>query len=331
MEIILDKSIPFIIFLQNLGTWLTTPMEFFTFLGVEEFYLLIMPVLYWCIDVSMGIRVGVILLTSGGINTLLKFAFHSPRPYWYSTQIKALSSETSFGLPSGHAQNAVSVWGMMAASIQRRWAWIVAILLMFFIGLSRIYLAVHFPTDVLLGWTVGALLLWAFWVLEPAVKRFFLQFKVTYQVLIVFVLSLILILSGALIVQSLSSWELPSLWIQNASQAIPEAEPIDPLSLSGLITNAAALFGLGAGYILLHQQGGFDPRGAWWKRTLRYVLGLIGVIAIWAGLDAVFPDGKTFLAYSLRYVRYALVGFWMAALAPMVFLRLGLAEKSKEG
>jgi hypothetical protein len=48
-------------------------------------------------------------------------------------------------------------------------------------------------------------------------------------------------------------------------------------------------------------------------------MGISIAIAIWAGLDRLFPDDTTLIAYSLRYLRYALLGGWIAAGAPMMF------------
>ena len=72
---IYDITINLIQYLQNLGDWLIPPMEFFTFLGKEEFYLLVMPMLVWAVDYSFGLRIGVILLLSGSLNSIFKIAF----------------------------------------------------------------------------------------------------------------------------------------------------------------------------------------------------------------------------------------------------------------
>ena len=63
---ILEWGIALILSLQGLGDWLVTPMNFFTFTGTPEFYLLIMPVIYWCWDSRLGLRVGIIFLLSTG-------------------------------------------------------------------------------------------------------------------------------------------------------------------------------------------------------------------------------------------------------------------------
>jgi membrane-associated phospholipid phosphatase len=112
--------------IQGLGDWLIVPMKFFSFLGVEEFYLVALPFLYRCVDSGLGLRVGVMMLFSSGLNPILKIPFHGPRPYWVSTVIKPLWAETSFGMPSGHAQQAVAVWGFTAGSLRRTWAWVSA-------------------------------------------------------------------------------------------------------------------------------------------------------------------------------------------------------------
>jgi hypothetical protein len=50
------------------------------------------------------------------------------------------------------------VWGYLASSFRRPWLWVAAGLLLIFIPLSRIYLGVHFPTDLLGGYVLGAIL-----------------------------------------------------------------------------------------------------------------------------------------------------------------------------
>jgi membrane-associated phospholipid phosphatase len=326
-ENLLDAGIAFILFLQSLGDWLIAPMEFFSFLGQEEFFLLVMPALYWCLDAGLGLRAAVMLMVSNGLNEIFKLVFRGPRPYFYTSQVRALSSETSFGIPSGHAQNAAALWGLLAARLRSRLAWTAAILVIFLIGLSRVFLAVHFPTDVLLGWLIGGLLIWAFYWLEAAFLPRLLARPVRSQVIAVFMASMLLILMGGLVRLGFGAWTLPDRWAENALQAGPEIEMPDPLAISGLFTNAGGLFGVAAGAILLkHNRGGFDARGVWWKRLLRYPIGLAGVLLLWFGLGMLFPRGELLLPYLLRYLRYALVGLWVIALAPALFIRLGLAN-----
>lgn len=329
METLLNSGINWIVFLQGLGTWLTIPMKAFSFLGLEDFFMMVLPLLYWSIDASLGLRVGIVLLVGSSLNDAAKLAFHTPRPYWFSTKVQAFSSETSFGLPSGHSSTAVGVWGMLASQIRKPWAWITAILVIFLIGLSRMYLGVHFPTDVVVGWLLGGLILWIILRLWESVSGWLKKRSLGGQILIAFVFSLALIfvaLIPALILRS-TGWELPATWLQVAAQTFPGGEIPNPTSLTGLFTTTGTLFGLAAGLAWLNQRGGYNTRGDWWKRFLRYVVGVIGLLIIRYGLKAIFPAGETWLGYGLQYVRYAVIGAWVSAGAPSLFFGLKLATK----
>jgi len=325
MNGVFDLGIKVVLALQGLGGWLTAPMQFFSFLGTEQFFLVLLPALYWCVSESVGLQVGVMLLLSTTVNDALKLALHGPRPYWYSPSVKQLATETSFGVPSGHAQISAGVWGVMAAGLKKGWAWLVAGIVVFLIGLSRMYLAVHFPHDVLVGWLVGGLLLWLvlrFW--SPA-AAWLNGLSLGRQVLAAFLASLVMILVELVpyLWLKLSGWQPPQAWAAYAGQAV---------TLSGAFTAAGVFFGLTSGLAGMRPLGGFSAAGSLWKRILRYLLGLVGVLVFYLGLDLLFglivPDGEAALPYLLRYVRYALVGAWLTFGAPWLFVRLGLAEKA---
>jgi membrane-associated phospholipid phosphatase len=325
MDSIFQLGIAFAVWFQGLGSWLTVPMKFFTFLGSEEFFLLFLPVIYWCVDAGLGLRLGAMLLFNSGVNDFFKLAMHGPRPYWFSTQVQALSSETSFGVPSGHAQMAVGLWGVLAAYTRRGWAWAVAVFVMLMIGLSRLYLGVHFLHDVLLGWVIGALVLWAFLSLWDKVLAWSETRPLGQQILLAFSLSALILAAGAGAFTALRDWQLPAGWIANARAA--GAEDPAPVTYGGVIVSAATLFGLLAGLAWLRTQGGFSAGGPLGQRVARFLLGLIGIGLLWYGLGLLFPRGETLLPYLLRYLRYALVGGWISAGGPWLFLRLGLAQK----
>jgi membrane-associated phospholipid phosphatase len=324
MNAILDFGVRFIVAIQGLGGWLKGPMEFFSFLGREEFFLILLPILYWCVDSRLGLRVAFILLVNTSINDAFKLAFHGPRPYWYSPDtVEKFATETSFGVPSGHAQSAVAVWGMLAAWMKKWWAWLVAGIIAFLIGFSRMYLGVHFPHDVLLGWLLGGLLLWLtvrFW--DP-VAAWAKKLSMGRQVLAAFVASLVLIVLPLIpyLWLKLTNWQPDPSWASYATEAV---------SLSGAFTSAGVFFGLLAGLAWLSHRGGFKTTGVWWKLVLRFLVGVVGVLVFYLGLDVLFgliaPDAEAVLPFILRFVRYAFVGAWVSAGAPWLFIRLKLAE-----
>jgi hypothetical protein len=268
------------------------------------------------------------LLFSATLNSVFKLVLHGPRPYWYSQEVRAALTETSFGAPSGHSQNAVAVWGGLASSYKQSWLWVVTAIIIFFSGISRLYVGVHFPQDVISGWFIGFLILLAYFFLEKRVKVWWQKQRLSMKLLAAFIISLSLIGLGVLARAGLGDWAIPQVWLENAAAADPDAEPIHPLSLSGIVSNSGALFGLIAGVTLLPLFGGFSAGGAYWKRAARFVIGVIGVLLIWRGLGLVLPGGEDLLGFVFRYLRYALVGAWIAGLAPLLFTRTGLATGS---
>ncbi|MCS6995202.1 MAG: phosphatase PAP2 family protein [Anaerolineales bacterium] len=322
MESIIQFGIAFSLWVQGLG-WLELPMRGFTFLGSEEFFLFVLPIVYWCVDAGLGLRMGVILLFNGALNGVLKLAFFGPRPYWVNPQIKALTAETSFGVPSGHAQVAAGLWGMAASQVGRFWAWAAAVFLVLMIGFSRLYLGVHFLHDVLLGWLLGALTLWATLKLWQRAAAWLKTKSLGQQVGLAFLLSALLLVAGALAFGAARKMPLPAEWAANARAAGAEELPA-PVTLNGVISPAATVFGLLAGLAWIQMHGGFSAGGTLKQRLLRFLVGLLGIAVLWYGLGAIFPRQEEIISYALRYLRYTLVGVWISAGAPWLFGRLKL-------
>jgi len=321
MESLFPIEINFTLFLQALGDWLATPFKLITSLGNEEFYILIMPLLFWCINSLMGIRAGVMLLISGGIKDFLKVIIHTPRPYWIDTRVKAFSTESSFGMPSGHSMDAASIWGVIAASQKRRWVTWLAIVLIFLIGLSRIYLGVHFLHDVLSGWLLGGMILWGYLAAEKPVARWLNQQKLSTQIILAFLFSLALIGLALLARLLISGWQMPAAWSENAF-AVSEVFP-DPRNISGSVTLAGVAFGFLGGLAWWIKKYGMPQVGKkTYRLILRYLLGMAGLAILYVGLKLVLPEEPELLGNILRFIRYALVGIWVTAGAPLLFRKL---------
>jgi undecaprenyl-diphosphatase len=119
----------------------------------------------------------VVLATSGGwfINGALKQLFQRPRPDIVSHMRDVMS--TSF--PSGHALTSAVVYltlGALSMRIAHRritkfYCMGMAMLTTVLVGVSRVYLGVHYPTDVVAGWLIG--LSWALlcWMVERSFER----------------------------------------------------------------------------------------------------------------------------------------------------------------
>lgn len=324
MDICFGIQCDWIVWLQSFG-WLDAPLRFFTSLGMADFFFLVLPALYWCVDAGLGLQVGLILLLSNGLNELGKLAFHAPRPYWICSRVNPLATDPSFGLPSGHAQVGIGVWGTMAAFVGRSWARLVAAAVIFLIGLSRVFLGVHFPTDVLGGWILGGLTLWAFLAWWNPLARWIKRLTSLQQALLTLGVAAPFIFAQAAMVYSLRGSVLPPVSDDN----VVEWYGIQALiQMDGMLTMTGALIGLCVGWILI-QRIGFSPSGPPWKRMLCFLVGFVGVALIYLGSRFVLPSQASLLGYGLRLIRYAILGLWIAAGAPWAFMRLGLNESAR--
>lgn len=325
MNIWLEWGIPIIEWFQSWGEGWLLPMKFLTFLGDEEFIMLVLPALIWCYDVSLGFRLGLALLISNGINGIIKMAFGWPRPYWVSNKVQAFKAETSFGIPSGHAQNSVVLWGRLATALKRSSIIFICVILILFISFSRLYLAVHFPTSVLMGWLIGGLLLILFVAADKPIDSWLKKQSFRFKMTLAFILPLSILFLGLLVTTINTDRPVPQEWIDMAQSAIPDADPIDPNNPKGIIAGSGSLLGFCTGYLLLIRWDRFNASGSISKRIGRYIVGVCGVVVLFFGLRMIFPQGTTLLAYSLRFLRYAAVGFWVTYLAPRIFVVLRLA------
>lgn len=319
MDALYDFGIRFIQWLQTFSPALDGAMNSFTFLGRIEFYLVFIPFIYWSTDRRLGLRLLLILIYTDLISSSFKLLFHEPRPYWMG-DVKALSTETSYGIPSSHASNTLAVGGYLIRHIRQNWlCWLIGIVV-FFIGFSRLYLGVHFPHDVLFGWLIGFLMLWAFVRWEKGVRDWLDGMSLGAQIGLGFACSLLVAATGFVIRLLVAGTPDPVEWSSFSAEA---------RTVNQFVTLAGAVFGTYSGYALMRKYALFNAQGEAWKRGVRYLVGIIGLLLLYFGLDIAFAalaaDEST-LGYVLRYVRYGFATLWATFLAPWVFLKTRLAE-----
>jgi hypothetical protein len=260
-------------------------------MGNEQFFLLLFPLLFWSVDYGLAARLVVLSLSSAYLNTIAKDLLLQPRPGDLDPSLALLESY-GYGLPSGHAQTAVIVWGSLARWARSGWAWAAGAVLAFLIGLSRVYLGVHFPTDVLGGWLIGAVILW-FYINQGERLERWLRGLETYQ-------QLLLGVGGAVVLFSL--------------------HPVNDV-----VAAMGALGGFAGGLSITLRNGRYSTEGPIWQRLLRFLLGSVLVFAVFIGLRAWFPAEGEALYTPLRFIRYLTVGLMISLGAPWVFRRIGLS------
>ncbi len=320
MEGLQSWGIQLIQSLQLLSPALDSTMEFFTFLGRIEFYMLFITFLYWIIDAHLGFRVFMVLMCTDIIGMTLKQWLHQPRPYWIG-DVKQMGVETSYGIPSTHASDSLSVWGYFAYQMKKGWLWIAAIAIMLLISASRLYLGVHFPHDIGGGWLIGLVVLLLSVKYQDRLSAWIAGKDLGYQVGFGFMLSLLFILIGLAVSAVIASTPDPGSWSRFSTEA---------RSLTHYFTLAGAFFGAAAGYALMKASVHFETGGSRLQKLGRYLVGILGVLIAMYGLDILFgliAGDETVPGYILRYIRYGATTFWAMFGAPWAFLKLNLAKR----
>jgi len=267
--------------------WLTPIMKVFTFLGDEEFFLLFLPVAYWLWRKEVMGRTGMVLLFTFVLNAVIKGIFQVPRP----ETIEHLVHAEDWSFPSGHSQGAMVLWGWLAYELKDRRAFIIAGILIAGVGFSRIYLGVHYPTDVLGGFIIGFITLMVYvWMLKlkPAGWQYL---GPTRQSLIIFIL------------------------LMGLFMLVPELSEV-------AIKGGAAFIGFLIGYLHEKKYLSCSSKPGMSLVLSKLVLGMVGIIVIWMGLKQVFVT----IGYTTdmaMFIRYALLGAWISFGAPYLFCQFG--------
>lgn len=125
----------------------------FTLLGQEVIVLAVLCFFYWCYDKKLAYRISFGFFLSAILVQGLKITFRVPRPWVKDPLFKpvegAIKAATGYSFPSGHTQAATALYGTLALASKKLASKILFFLVIAMVGLSRMYLGVHTPADVL--------------------------------------------------------------------------------------------------------------------------------------------------------------------------------------
>jgi membrane-associated phospholipid phosphatase len=285
---------------------LTVFMKLVTNFGGAIAYLALLPLVFWCYNEEKGIRLGLAVMISVWINLALKILCGQPRPFWpaYDPSV-GIITESANGFPSGHAQISLTLWVIVASWTGKKWAYIAAVLLSLLVGFSRLYLGVHFPTDLLGGWVLGALVLGAYFLFSGRIKTLLLRGGQRLQMIVSAAAAFVMILYR------------------------PSVEMLMP---GAVVLGMGLAYSITANRLRFRSAAMFGRRGAGKALTLagRYLCGIAGIVLLFVIFSRVEPENTSAYYPLFFFLRFVLLELWIYLCAPWLYQRLGLAEKRVE-
>ena len=162
-------------FMQSLAShrldFLNPIFRLFHYVDSIYFVLILVPLVWVGFSYRWGIRLFYGFLLNSMLNYFAKSVFCWPRP---STDLPEIGMFhlSSYGFPSGGAQTALFIGGLIIYYWKNRWAWPVGLSYILLFSFTRLYLGVHYPIDILGGWVIGLVLLFLFIHCIDPIERF---------------------------------------------------------------------------------------------------------------------------------------------------------------
>ena len=242
-----------------------------SFFGEETFVIAIVLLVFWNINKQKGFALYMNVLTSVLIMGILKAVVRAPRPFVVLDDIagKRMGTATGYSFPSGHTTTAASFYTSLALLLKKRICSIIAAIMIVLVGVSRLYLGVHWPNDVFAGLLIGVsisflLYRWSLQLFEDRMRL--VRFSIRYGLIATL---------ASLILSVLLNMDL-----------------VDPVAFNDLM-KTLALAGAGLlGFGFEEQIVRYRVEASLTKKILRYLLGMGVDIAIIAS-KALFRPRST--------------------------------------
>lgn len=290
---------------------LDTFFSLVTMLGEETLFIVIGLVFFWCISKKQGYYILSVGFLGTVLNQFLKLLFRVPRPWVKDPEFTIVESAreaaTGYSFPSGHTQISVGTFGAIARWNNKKWVRILCIALCVLVPLSRMYLGVHTPWDVLVSVALGLGLVFGFY---PIFKK--ASEKPKYmRILFLSMLAICLLYVGFV-----SFYQFPA--------------DIDTENLASGVSNGYKMLGCVIGLLISFEidtrHTKFETKAVFWAQILKLVLGLIPILIIKSLLKE--PLLALFNGHDIaNLIRYFLITIFAGAVWPLTFKWFGRLGK----
>lgn len=290
-------EIQFIKLLQKASsTILDFLAELITFFGEQYVVIFVLAFIYFVYNKKLGEKIAFTLFLSLGLNNSLKGLVKAPRPFTVDPEIIGMrqSTATGFSFPSGHTQVSAAFYTSIAKHLKNKKFWIFTGILIFLVGISRIYLGVHFPKDVIVAIILGIAIAFL------GSNLYDLYGKTYKSKQIMFAITAILL--------------LPFVFI------FYKSDYNEILPFRDFYTNYALFLGFFAATLVENKYVDFDCNKPLKTKLIRYLIAIVLFVTIQFGLKLVLPENNIYL----DMFRYFLVTFIPMGIYPLFFKKLNL-------
>ena len=292
-----------LLFLSEIHTgFLNVLVQFFTIIGEEFLVIAISVFIYWNISKKNGFVMSMSLMNALAAMGIAKAVVRFPRPWVVLDNLETVRQHTATGysFPSGHTTIAASSYSSMAVTFRKRWLSVLCSVAILLVALSRLYLCVHWPMDVVAGVLIGCGTTFVF-------GGFFsgLYDDKARSIRVTAVIGCVMTLATLVLAVILTM------------------EKGDSLALDDLCMSFSIYGGLAFGFAIERRFNDFDiTEGEWGKKILRYVVGMAVVVFIAFGGKALLQTVGIYNPMT-RALRYFIIGIWCCTY-PMLGKKLRL-------
>lgn len=267
-------------------------------LGEQTILILLLAIIMYTIDKNKGFAICSSLVISLFTMGTLKAIFKSPRPFTVLKEIegKRLATATGYSFPSGHTTGAASMYSAISFAIRKKKISILCSITIVLVGLSRLYLGVHWPLDVATGLILGIVLSMIFY---PIFERASKDIEKKYRISLVYA---ILCTSLSLILTILL-----------------QLKQIDTIAFSDLMKTMAFSGGGFIGIAYEIKKINFKIDGTKTQKIFRVLILIVGMIFIQYILKFAFNENIYFIG---AFIRYIFTGLWLTAIFPLLFKKI---------
>lgn len=277
-----------------------------TYLGWETIFLIFALVLIWCVNKKYGFFILYCGLIGQTVTQFLKMICKVERPWIvhpdFKPVAKAMKDAGGFSFPSGHTQIATTTYGGIALLYRKKKALSISLVVItLLIAISRMYLGVHYPSDVLFSLVFNTFLVVGFYAIGKKYSSDTFSFILrTFAVLII----------GGLFAYSIISCT------GNSSAEMTETYE-DSIKFASKMLGATIAFVVS--WFIDDKYLNFTTSAPFYKQIIKVVVGAAVLLAFKEGLKALFVavNFPQILADSLRYF---VVVFFAGTVWPYVFM-----------